>query len=552
MKQLEQQNSMNLRQSNIAKLDGGEFDVLILGGGINGAVSAAALAAKGVKVALVEKDDFAGLTSSNSSNLAWGGIKYLENQEFFLVNKLCKSRNHLIRSYPSTVKEIRFLATIEKGFRFPSFFVYMGALLYWVIGRFFTQPPHYLTTQQLKRRDDTINTDNAAAGLEYSDCYLYDNDARFVWNFVRGALDHGAVAANYVEALASQRENGYWHTQIKDGISGKAYSLCSKVVINACGPLVDSYNKKTQQQTQHHHLFSKGIHLIVDRVTPKKHILTFFASDGRLFFVIPMGPKTCIGTTDTQVDSEQVSVTDEEREFVLKNANHMLKLDEPLTKDDIIAERCGVRPLAIKGVRGKADWVALSRKHAIDINEEQGYLSIFGGKLTDCINVGEEVVQHIEDMGIAVPYRKQKWYGEPQDSIRDQFLHQSRLMNLDGMTDPSSSEPLTERLWRRYGASALDMLEAIRQDPRNAELLIKSAEYLRCEIEHASRTEMITKLEDFLRRRSKIALVVERETIVNAPGVREACELFFGDDAEAKLQEYIEATAPNQTPLDGG
>ncbi len=533
---------MNLRQSNIARLDGGEFDVLVLGGGINGAVSAAALSAKGVKVALVDRGDFAGLTSSNSSNLAWGGIKYLENQEFLLVNKLCKSRNHLMRSYPSTVKEIRFLATIEKGFRFSSLFAYMGALLYWVIGRFFTQAPHYLSKKQLKARDDTINTDNAVAGLEYSDCYLYDNDARFVWNFIRGALDNGTVAANYVEALDSTYENGRWHTQIKDLVSGKTYKLRSTAVVNACGPLVDDYNKKIAQHTEHHHLFSKGIHLIVDRVTPKKHILTFFASDGRLFFVIPMGPKTCIGTTDTQVDSENVSILDEEREFVLKNANSMLKLDDPLTKQDIIAERCGVRPLAIKGLRGKADWVALSRKHAIDINEAQHYLSIFGGKLTDCINVGEEVVQHIEDMGITVPYRQQKWYGEPQDSIRDQFLHQARLMDLDGMTDPTSSEPLTERLWRRYGASALGMLEAIRQDPRNAELLIKSAEYLRCEIEHAACSEMITKLEDFLRRRSKISLVVEHDTIINAPGVREACEIFFGDDAEAKLQEYIDLT----------
>ena len=102
--------------------------MLILGGGINGAVSAASLAAKGVKVALIDKGDFAGFTSSNSSNLAWGGIKYLESYEYLLVNKLCKSRNHLMRSYPSTVKEVRFLTSIQKGFRFPPFFIYMGTV----------------------------------------------------------------------------------------------------------------------------------------------------------------------------------------------------------------------------------------------------------------------------------------------------------------------------------------------------------------------------------------------------------------------------------------
>ena len=130
---------MDLRLSNLSKLREDTFDVLILGGGINGAVSAASLAAKGVKVALIDKGDFAGFTSSNSSNLAWGGIKYLESHEYLLVNKLCKSRNHLMRSYPSTVKEIRFLTTIQKGFRLPTFFVFLGTILYWVIKKKFTR-----------------------------------------------------------------------------------------------------------------------------------------------------------------------------------------------------------------------------------------------------------------------------------------------------------------------------------------------------------------------------------------------------------------------------
>ncbi|MGB1245498.1 MAG: FAD-dependent oxidoreductase, partial [Porticoccaceae bacterium] len=132
---------MKLRTTNLQKLRETIFDTLILGGGINGAVAAASLASKGVKVALIDRGDFAGSTSSSSSNLVWGGIKYLENYEFLLVNKLCKSRNQLMRSYPSVVKEIRFLTTIEKGFRLPPFFVFLGTVLYWGIGRFFTQPP---------------------------------------------------------------------------------------------------------------------------------------------------------------------------------------------------------------------------------------------------------------------------------------------------------------------------------------------------------------------------------------------------------------------------
>jgi len=534
---------MNLRHSNIERLKDSDqlYDVLVLGGGINGAVSAASVSAKGAKVALIDRGDFAGLTSSNSSNLAWGGIKYLETHEYLLVNSLCKSRNHLMRSYPSTVKEIRFLTTIEKGFRFPVSFVYLGTLFYWMIGRFFTQAPDYMTVNTIKGREPKINLENAAGGFEYSDAYLYDNDARFVFNFVRSSMDYGCVAANYVESLGSVRENDVWVTKARDTISGETFTIRSKVIVNACGPYVDKHNQLTEQKTTHRHLFSKGIHLIIDRVTEGNRILTFFASDGRMFFVIPMGNKTSVGTTDTQVEDPKVGVTQEDRDFVLKNINSLLKLDEPITDDDIIAERCGVRPLAQKGGDGVADWVKLSRKHAIDVNQQERHLSIFGGKTTDCINVGDEVAGIVKEMGVELPYEDFIWYGEDDDSVRDEFYHQAKLMNLDDYTVEGSSEPLTQRLWRRYGRNALELIEDIRRNPRQAERLMKDAEYLRCEIEHTARYEMITKLEDFLRRRSKITQVVRSKDIIDTPGLKEACKIFFGDQAEAKRQEFIDS-----------
>ena len=532
---------MNLRSSNIDRLKDKNrvFDVLVLGGGINGAVSAAALSGKGAKVALIDRGDFAGLTSSNSSNLAWGGIKYLESYEFLLVNNLCKSRNHLMRSYPSTVKEIRFLTTIEKGFRYPVFLVYLSTLFYWLIGRFFTQGPDFMTVNTLRKREPSINTKNAAGGFEYSDAYLYDNDARFVFNFVRKSMDYGCIAANYVESLGAVREDDLWRINARDNISGEEFQIKAKAIVNACGPYVDQHNQITEQETDHQHLFSKGIHLIIDRVSEERRILAFFASDGRLFFVIPMGNRTCVGTTDTQVEDPNVGVTEEDRDFVLKNINDLLVLDKPVTREDIIAERCGVRPLAQKGGKGIADWVKLSRKHAVDTNFEDRHLSIFGGKTTDCINVGDEISELIVKMGIDLPHSNFKWYGEDDDTVRDEFYHQAKLMDLDSYTVKGSSEPLTQRLWRRYGGRALELLEDIRQNPKKAERLMKDAEYLRCEVEYTAQHEMITKLDDFLRRRSKITQVVSDEDIINAPGLKEACEIFFAEKAEQKRQEYI-------------
>ncbi|MGF1527852.1 MAG: FAD-dependent oxidoreductase [Candidatus Competibacterales bacterium] len=535
---------MQLRASNIAKLDGGSFDVLVIGGGINGAVSAAALAGRGAKVALIDKGDFASFTSMHSSNLAWGGIKYLETYDFALVRKLCLCRNQLMKSYPSTVREIRFLATIERGFRFSPTYLWLGGWLYWFIGNGFTKIPRLLSAAQINRDESIINTDNSVGGFEYSDAYLYDNDARFVFNFVRTATDHGCIAANYVAATDVKRDAQGWAVKANDGMDGREINLHAKVLVNAAGPFADHLNRLSDLKADHEHVFSKGIHLIVERLSPHRRVLAFFADDGRLFFVIPMGARTCIGTTDTRVESPESFVTDEDVDFVLANINKRLTLAKPITRDDIIAYRCGVRPLVVKKQQGqKRDFLKLSRKHAVDASIPDKYLTIFGGKLTDCINVGDEVCDFVTRMGIALPHRKYPWFGEPHPSVRREFFHQAELMDLDSLTAPTSTEPLSQRYWRRYGHEALHLLDAIREDPRQAELLIEGTEYTRCELYQKARREMITKLEDFLRRRSKIALVVPRAVIQNAPGLVEACRILFGDQAQAKFDEYFQDQA---------
>ena len=536
---------MKLRATNLEKLDGGSFEVLVLGGGINGAVSASCLAARGAKVALIDRGDFAGVTSQESSNLAWGGIKYLESFELGLVLELCKSRNELMRAYPSTIQEIRFYTTHTRTFRHGLWKLLLGVWFYWLVGRFFTKRPRLLTRRDMAEEEPILKLDEADGGVEYSDAYLHDNDARFVWGFVRSALDHGAVAANYVESTGARREGGEWIVDARDVLTGRAIEIRAKVLVNACGPYVDAHNAKTGIQTAHRHAFSKGIHLIVPRITESKRVLTFFADDGRLFFVIPMGPRTCVGTTDTRVEEPETFVTDEDRRFVLDNINKRLKLERPLDQGDIIAERCGVRPLAVErdgSGKGGRDWMQLSRKHAIEVDRDRAHVSIFGGKLTDCLNVGQEIFDEVRALGVEPPYPARRWYGEPEEA-REEFFHQAKLMDLDAMTSPRSSEKLSTRLWRRYGRDALILLETIRREPEQAQVLIAGAEYLRCEIEKAARREMVTKLSDFLRRRSKIALVIPEHEIRDAPGLREACHLMFGDEADAKIAEYFEAEA---------
>ena len=185
------------------------------------------------------------------------------------------------------------------------------------------------------------------------------------------------------------------------------------------------------------------------------------------------------------------------------------------------------------------DWTKLSRKHEIDINQQKAYISIFGGKLTDCINIGEEVCEKVEQLGVSLQQKSRKWYGEPDQGILKEYLELSKSMNLDELTHSGSSEILSTRLWRRYGKRAFGLLEDIKKDSKMAEPLIEGTDYIKCELTEASEREMIVTLEDFLRRRSKLALVVKHEDLKNSHGLREACKILFDEDASERWEEYF-------------
>ncbi|MFN3258436.1 MAG: FAD-dependent oxidoreductase [Ilumatobacter sp.] len=535
---------MALRETHIERMRDGSFDTLIIGGGINGAVTAASLAGRGANVALIDRGDFANFTSQASSNLVWGGFKYLENYELWLVFKLCQSRNRLMRAYRDNIKEIGFYAALDKGGPYPPWFAALGALGYWIIGQFGTRWPRLLSRDTIEREEPAINTTGVAGGIEYRDGILIDNDARFVFSFVRSAIEAGAAAANYVELVSARRDGDRWIASLRDVDSGDEFQTTARTIVNAAGPFVDETNESWGLTTEHRIVYSKGIHLVVPRLTTRHHdkVLAFYDDTERLFYVIPMGRRSVIGTTDTRVDTPFTQVDDDDIDFLLAQINARLDLDEPLSRKHIIAERSGVRPLVVKtdgADHDDVDWTKLSRKHAVETDHRQRVVTIFGGKLTDCLNVGEEVADEIEQLGIPLERDLHNWYGEPAKATRKEFYRQARLMKLDGLRDKPEVEPLSDRLWRRYGRRAFAMLDAIRQEPSMAEDIMGSADYIRVELHEAARSEMVTRLEDFMRRRSKIDLVVSDDDIARSSGLREVAEILFGDDAERRLAEYF-------------
>ena len=315
--------------------------------------------------------------------------------------------------------------SLDKGFRFPALFIYLGSLIYWFIGNCFTRPPKLLSKKSINHLEPVVNTEKSIGGIEYSDAYLVEHDTRFVFQFIRRSLQAGCAAANYIESLGSeQQEDKTWLTRVRDTQAGKEWKIRSKIVINACGPFVDFQNSLSQQKGKHRHVFSKGIHLVVPRLTEVERVLTFFADDGRLFFAIPMGNRTVIGTTDNRVTEPETEVTDEDRRFVLENINKRVNLKQPLEEKDILSERWGVRPLVLETdqVDLNSDWTKLSRKHAIDTDPESRHISIYGGKLTDCLNIGEELCQEVSKMGVTLPHPEGTWFGEPEPKRRQEFL----------------------------------------------------------------------------------------------------------------------------------
>jgi glycerol-3-phosphate dehydrogenase len=539
------------RSENLRRLDGGDFDVLVIGGGINGAVSAAALAGRGASVALVDRGDFGAFTSQESSNLVWGGFKYLENYELGLVYGLCRSRNELMKSYPDNVREIGFLATLDKTAPYRPWFAGIGATAYWAIGRFGTKPPKVFSRRRLAQAEPAISTATARGAIQYQDAYLIDNDSRFVFSFIRSAFEAGAVTTNYVELVHAERRGDRWHVALRDVVTGDEMTASAKTLVNAAGPFVDALNESWGTTTTHRIVYSKGIHLVVPRLTTTDHdrVLAFFDDSQRLFYVIPMGRRSVIGTTDTRVDDPHTAVTEEDRNFLLEQINNRMNLEKPLEASDVIAERSGVRPLVVK-VEGEGsddwrskEWTSLSRRHEVECDAQRSVVTVFGGKLTDCLNVGAEVASEIESLGVPLEADERNWYGEPDSASRAEFFRQAHLMHLDEMRLKPDTEPLSVRLWRRYGRRAFDMLEHIRDDPSMATDVMESADYLRVELHNAADHEMIVKLDDFMRRRSKIDLVVADDEFVGSDGLAEISQLLFGDDGERKLDEFYRERA---------
>jgi glycerol-3-phosphate dehydrogenase len=380
-----------------------QYDLIVVGGGINGVGIARDAAGRGLSVLLCERDDLASHTSSWSSKLIHGGLRYLEHKEFRLVRESLIEREVLLRAAPHLIKPLRFVLPYHEGLR-PAWLLRMGLYLYDHLGGRKLLPP----TETIDLRSSAYGEplrDEFIKGFEYSDCFA--DDARLVAVNAVDAHDRGAVIKTRTKMVSARREEGAWRCRLTE--EGSSFEVRGSAFVNAAGPWVtDIFEGMAPLLPRKKIRLVKGSHIVVTARFAHDQAYILQSADGRIIFAIPyLGGSTLIGTTDIayEGDPAEAAISEEETDYLLGLANTYFK--KPCTRQDILSTYAGVRPLYDD--LSKTDVSTVTRDYAFDIDEAEGslpLLSVYGGKLTTYRKLAEHA---LEELGPYLPQRGKSW-----------------------------------------------------------------------------------------------------------------------------------------------
>jgi glycerol-3-phosphate dehydrogenase len=493
--------SHETREATLAALPAADLDLLVVGGGITGAGVARDAALRGLRVALVERRDFASGTSSRSSKLIHGGVRYLQQGDLGLVREAASERAVLRRIAPHLTQPLTMLmptygrATQAKL-----------ALGLWTFERIATVPTderhQTWDRRETLRREPTLDGTRLHASVVFTE-YLTD-DARLVLDTVKGAHAAGASCVNHAEVTGLTSGSSAIEVAVRDRLGGLARTLRSRVVVNAAGPWVDDVRRLVGTVPGPELHLTKGIHLVLphDRL-PIRHIVVMQARDRRSVFAVPRGRSTYLGTTDTDygAPADDPEVTADDAQYLLEAANRTFT-GAPLEVADVVAAWAGLRPLLHE--EGKAP-SEISRKDEIMTAVDGRFISIAGGKLTTHRCMAERVVDLVcKRLGGS---RKPCRTGEvllPNGEMTPEELVVLTATLRDRL--PQLAPGGAERLVRLYGAGAAHLLDRIAADPAAGEPLPGPASPLRAEVDAALEEEMALTLSDVLERRTRLLL----------------------------------------------
>ena len=480
------------------------LDVLVVGGGVNGAGAAFDAATRGLNVGLVEAADWASGTSSRSSKLMHGGLRYLQMLDFSLVAEALRERDRLLRrTAPHLVHPISFVFPFFRR-AFDRAFIGSGVALYdamQTVGRKRAVPFHkHLSRRGMLERFGGLDGDKAVGAIEYFDAHM--DDARFVLMLVRSAVEHGAAATSYTRVLDYLRDgDDIIGARVRDETTGEELDVHARATILAGGVWTGEQQDLVGSEQGLQVQASKGVHLVVprERIPAAQDVGVITQTEKSVLFIIPSDEYWVIGTTDTpwETDVDDVATTATDIDYILEHANAVL--DSDLTHDDIIGTFAGLRPL-VQPVRSSDTGSAkVSREHTV-MQVAPGLSAIAGGKYTTYRVMAEDVVDFaIQDV---FPGRRSVTEVLPilggqgfAEAERDSGATANRF-GLDAVR--------MERLLFRYGTLVRDVLEPAEADGSLVEPLAHAPRYLRAEVLYAAQEEGVIHLADVMKRRLRL------------------------------------------------
>ena len=500
------------------------FDVLIVGGGVNGAGIAADAAGRGLSVLLCEKDDLASATSSSSSKLIHGGIRYLEHYEFRLVAKALAEREVLLRAAPHIIWPLRFCLPHLPSLR-PAWMIRIGLFLYDHLARRTSLPG----SRSVRFGPDSPLKPNIQKGFEYSDCWV--DDARLVVLNAMAARDHGALIMPRTRCLSAQHDGAGWRVLLQDEESGKQHRVKARLLVNAAGPWVQSFiEDKLHSPSPRHVRLVKGSHIVVPRLYDGPDCYILQNDDGRIVFAIPYeGDFTLIGTTDKEIsgDPGKLEIDQDEQAYLLSIINHYFK--RQINDRDICWSYAGVRPLLDDE---SSDASAVTRDYLLTLTDaaakdyqdgtedaEGGgapLLSVFGGKITTYRLLAKEAVDKMQAVFPDLGPSGTKDQILPGGDFENPAALYARLKD----QAPWLPDDVAHRYVRSYGTAAFAVIDGCASREAMGEDF--GAGLYEAEVQYLRRHEWALRAEDILWRRSKRGL-------------------FMTADEQAHLGEWLES-----------
>jgi len=482
------------RRDLLAKLRTQPFDLLVIGGGIVGAGIARDAAMRGLNVALIEQQDFAGGTSSKTSKLIHGGLRYLEHGRLRLVRESLRERHILRTIAPALVHPRSILLPVYAGDARSAWRIRLGLSLYDLLaGQRNLRPHRMLSAHRTLALEPRLRAEGLRAAGLYADCQM--DDARVCLANILQAISFGAVCCNYVRLNAFLKTSQQLCGGVgEDAFTGETMEIQARVVINATGPWSDALRQISEASATPRLAPTKGIHLIVPQLT-REAVFVEARRDRRMLFMLPWGDASIIGTTETPVTEplETLSATANEVDYLLEEANRIVP-GRRLGAQDILATYAGARPLlAFAGPSTRA-----SREHRIEM-DRWGLISVLGGKYTTYRRIAQDAVDLV--------IRRLRWRGDrcltDQVSLLDtlQPIVAERWRTMTRDLDPD----LLTRLITRYGAGAFHVLSLIERDPALVCPVCPHHESILAELLYAVHHELACTITDVLARRTRIA-----------------------------------------------